>query len=298
LRQEAEAQAATDAYLFKPETGIRIRFATNDPTPWPPELPAGENPPPGPILDYYLAKSAQGPVTVQILTAAGKVVRTYSSNDNPTGPTPAEDAAAYNELCKQNPAMPDCALPLYWPAPPMRVSTEAGMHRIWWDLHFEAIGGGGGRGGASGAVPGRTYTTPNSPLAEPGAYQVKLTVDGKSYTQPFTLKMDPRVKTSEAGLAELYRLTNEMYNGAVAAHQAYDEARAELAKTSDPARQRQLEALAPAARGGAGRGGRGGRGAAGPAGPPNLNSVSSEELMAAMAMQGADRAPTAAEVEA
>ncbi|HXE30511.1 MAG TPA: hypothetical protein VN515_01790, partial [Terriglobales bacterium] len=41
LRQEAEAQAATDAYLFKPETGIRIRFATNDPTPWPPELPAG-----------------------------------------------------------------------------------------------------------------------------------------------------------------------------------------------------------------------------------------------------------------
>jgi photosystem II stability/assembly factor-like uncharacterized protein len=38
LRQAAEAAAATSAYLFKPETGIRIRFGTNDPTPWPPEL--------------------------------------------------------------------------------------------------------------------------------------------------------------------------------------------------------------------------------------------------------------------
>ncbi len=47
LRQAAEAAAATNAYLFKPETGIRIRFGTNDPTPWPPELPAGENPPTG-----------------------------------------------------------------------------------------------------------------------------------------------------------------------------------------------------------------------------------------------------------
>ena len=39
LRQAAAASASTDAYLFKPGTAIRIRFATNDPTPWPPELP-------------------------------------------------------------------------------------------------------------------------------------------------------------------------------------------------------------------------------------------------------------------
>src|SRR5262249_25789347 len=45
LRQAAEAAAASDAFLFKPATGIRIRFGTNDPTPWPPELPAGGHPP-------------------------------------------------------------------------------------------------------------------------------------------------------------------------------------------------------------------------------------------------------------
>ena len=54
LRQAAEAAAASSAYLFKPATGIRIRFGTNDPTPWPPEVPAGENPPPGALVDYYL----------------------------------------------------------------------------------------------------------------------------------------------------------------------------------------------------------------------------------------------------
>ena len=32
--------------LFKPAIGIRVRFGMNDPTPWPPEVPAGENPPP------------------------------------------------------------------------------------------------------------------------------------------------------------------------------------------------------------------------------------------------------------
>ena len=45
LRQYAEAKAATAAYLFKPEPAVRVRWATNSPTPWPPELPAGENPP-------------------------------------------------------------------------------------------------------------------------------------------------------------------------------------------------------------------------------------------------------------
>ena len=63
LRQAAEvraAQAARSAYLFKPATAVRVRFATNDPTPWPPEVPAGENPPPGGLIDYYLAAQRVG----------------------------------------------------------------------------------------------------------------------------------------------------------------------------------------------------------------------------------------------
>ena len=60
LRQQAELAAANGPYLYKPATGIRVRFGMNDPTPWPPELPAGENPPPGAIIDYYLPAAASG----------------------------------------------------------------------------------------------------------------------------------------------------------------------------------------------------------------------------------------------
>ena len=62
LRQTGARSRRRDrgAYLFKPATAVRVRFGTNDPTPWPPELPAGENPPPGGIIDYYLAADAVG----------------------------------------------------------------------------------------------------------------------------------------------------------------------------------------------------------------------------------------------
>jgi len=304
LRQEAAAAAARSAFLFKPETGIRIRFGTNDPTPWPPEWPAGQNPLPGAILDYYLPQAASGPVQIQILKA-GKVIRNYSSADNPTGPNPADNPAEYNQLCQQNPGMADCSLPLYWPAAPMLISTDAGMHRIWWDMHFDPIpgAGGGGRGGAGGAaVPHRTYSGVAAPWAPPGAYTVRLTVDGHSMTQPLTIKMDPRVTTPPAALEQLYSLTTEMYNTAVSLHDAYQQARAAAGSASDPALVADLNKIAPAppAGGGRGRGGFGGgrgRGAA-PAGPPTLNGLSAEAMSAAMAMQGSEMAPTAAELAA
>src|SRR5262249_28678261 len=156
LRQAAAiraAESARTAYLVKPITAVRVRFAMNDPTPWPPEFPAGENPPPGGIIDYYLSEDAKTPVKIQFLSSIGGVVRTLSSDDQVRSPHPALDPEAYNKLCQQTPTAPDCGLPLYWPAPPMVVSTKAGMHRITWDLHYQPIteAGGGGGGGANGA---------------------------------------------------------------------------------------------------------------------------------------------------
>jgi len=55
------AKAARGDYLVKPQTAVRVRFGTNEPTPWPPELPAGENPPAGAIIDYALATTLQAP---------------------------------------------------------------------------------------------------------------------------------------------------------------------------------------------------------------------------------------------
>ena len=304
LRQAAEAQAATGAWLFKPATAVRVRFGTNDPTEWTPELPAGENPLPGGIIDYWLAADAARPVTLDILDARGGVIRSLSSDDPVLVPDPALDPAGYDRICQRDPTAPNCRVPLYWPAPQMVLSTRKGMHRFSWDLHFEPIGDEPrAGGGATGAVPGHTYPSVQSPWAPPGEYTVRLTVGGQSYTQPMSLRLDPRVKTPAADLARLASLSREMYDGALAANAAYEEARA-LVGQLDAAGTRQaaalkarVEALAPAARPAGGRG-FGGFGGGAPSGPPTLNGLSQTLMSAAMAMQEAEVAPTARQVAA
>jgi hypothetical protein len=44
----------------------------NTDTPWPPDEPRGPTPPDGTIIDYTLKTAANGPVTIEILDAAGK----------------------------------------------------------------------------------------------------------------------------------------------------------------------------------------------------------------------------------
>jgi photosystem II stability/assembly factor-like uncharacterized protein len=304
LRQEAEARAAEsrgEAYLYKPATAVRVRFGTNDPTPWPPELPAGENPLPGGIIDYTLAKDASAPVTLDVLDAAGKVVRHYSSDDHVRDPNPALDPVAYDKVCQATPSAPDCALPLYWPAKPIRLSPRAGFHRFTWDLHYDPIGEDPDAGdeGAQGAVPHHTYDQPYSPWVPPGSYTIRLTVDGKTYTQPLALRLDPRVKTSAAGLAQLNSVTRETYDAAVGAHVAFEQARAlsaQLEKLTGPGvaqLKAQVDSLAPASASGRRRPAFGGGGGAAPL---NLETASNAMMAAAMAMQGADVAPTAGQV--
>ena len=314
LRQAADAAASAGAYLFKPATAIRIRFGTNDPTPWPPEVPAGENPPAGAVIDYYLP-SAAGEVKLEVLNAAGKVIRTYSSSDPVRTPHPAVDPVAYDRLCRQNPSAPDCGLPLYWPAPPDVLKTSAGMHRFTWDMHYDPIpgtggGGRGGGGGGNGAVPHRTYPSVNSPWVAPGAYTVRLTANGQTRTQPITVKMDPRVKVTP-DVQQIFTLTTRMENNAAAAAIAYKDARAFAeklkARPQSPANDallKQVEDLAPAqvpaeAGGGGGRGGRGGFGApAEPLPPANLATIAGRMVGAVMPMQASEMPPTAAQLQA
>ena len=306
LRQHAEVEAARragNAFLFKPAMAVRVRFGTNDPTPWPPELPAGENPLPGGLIDYALARDASGPVTLEIVDAAGKAIRHYSSNDHVRDPNPALDPAAYDRVCQQTPTAPDCALPLYWPAAPIRLSTRAGVHRFTWDLRFDPFGEDPDAGdeGATGAVPHHTYDLPYSPWAPPGTYTARLTVDGKRYEQPITVRLDPRVKTPASELTQLNTLTRELYDAAGQAHNAYTEARALIARLGSgadaAALKTRIEAIAPP-EGGARRGRGFGPGAGGGAPEHTLASVSQAAMAAAMAMQGADIAPTAGQVAA
>jgi hypothetical protein len=296
LRQAAPARAATAVYLFRPPTAVRVRFATNDPTPWPPEMPHGDNPMPGGIIDYRLANATSSPVTLDIVDAKGAVVRHYSSADFVLDPHPALNRDAYDMVCQTKPSSPSCAVPLYWPAPPIRLATSAGMHRFSWDLHLDPLPiesvADVNDEEATGAVPNRTNPTVESPWAPPGTYTVRLTVNGTTYTQPITVRLDPRVKTSPIVLAELATLSRQ---GWLAAHSAFNkqrDARALIAAlegvpgTEAATLRAQLDTVAPS--GARPRGRR--RGAAAPA--PTLIGAAIAQMAAVNVMQTADAAPT------
>ena len=290
LRQLARSRAA-GTYVVKPNTAVRVRFGTNEPTPWPPELPAGENPPNGAVIDYALGTDAAGPVRLEILEATGRVIRSYSSDDPVADPDPALDPVAYTEVCKRNPNAADCGLPLYWPAPQQRLATRAGLHRFTWDMRYQPIGDNPRTDevDATGAVPHRAEHPALAPWAPSGRYTVRLTAGGRSYTQPLVLRLDPRVKTPALGLRQLAALTREMYDAARTTHDAYVAAR-RLADSATGTRRAQLDSLAPPSGGGTRRG-------SGPT-PPTLETARTAALAAAMAMQDADVAPTAGQVAA
>ncbi len=190
LREASASLAAADAHLFTPAHAYRVQRDTYTDTPLPPDEPTAANPPDGAIIDYYLAHASSAPVTLEILDAHGQLVRKFSSADKPE--------ATEAELKKQ-------LIPLYWLRPFRSLSTEAGMHRWVWDLHYPAPVSTRHDYPIS-AIPGDTPRYPLGPTALPGSYTARLTANGKSYTAPFTVKMDPRVKITAAGLDGKFHL--------------------------------------------------------------------------------------------
>jgi hypothetical protein len=310
LRQAAEAASAQKAYLVKPANAVRVRFDTNDPTPWPPELPAGENPPNGAVLDYYLP-SAANEVKLEILDGQRNVIRTYQSSNVPPGPHPATDPEAYNKICQQNPSAPDCGLPLYWPAPPRILKASAGMHRFLWDMHYDAVPGtvGGRRGGddEGGAVPHRTAPEIDAPWAVPGQYSVRLSVDGQSQSEPLLVLLDPRVKvTPEAEV--IFTMTKQVEDAARRAAKARSEAEAMIAKlqgaTSTATSQAQLKSLQELVSADATASGTQSTEstfllrATPPTSPANLANISGRLVTSVMGFQGSELPPTAVQIAA
>jgi len=321
LRQVDSSTAGQEAVLFKPQAAYRVRWNTNTDTPLPPDEPGALNPPEGAVINYYLKGSASGPVTLDVVQADGRVVRHYSSADPVVRPDPINGN-----------------LPLYWFRPPMILSTEPGMHRFTWDVHYQPLaGGGGGRGGLPiAAAPYNTVPAPTAPWVNPGTYTVRLTVNGTTYSRPITVKQDPRVKTPAVTMQRVYSLTKAAYTGAVDAQEAAQAAqnlRDQIAKVKSQATgatataldafDKKIEAAfnpatssapapgaagvgsstplqPPAAQGPTpgGRGGRGGRGGGAGGFGGALNAPGAALVAVMNSLQSADVQPTALQVTA
>ncbi len=170
--------------LYKPATAIRVDNDVFLGSPLPPEEPIAKNPPDGAIIDYYLHAPAKE-VGLEIFDAKGTLVRRYVSGARP-------------------PAHPPLPIAERWIPKPVVLENTAGAHRFIWDLRWATSGGNPG-------TEEEGYNAPHGPRIVPGMYQVKLTVDGNSFTQPLKVEMDPRSQATSAELDEQLRLGLQIF---------------------------------------------------------------------------------------
>ncbi|HLO83140.1 MAG TPA: hypothetical protein VK166_19390, partial [Chitinophagaceae bacterium] len=191
LRQINQQLAASAVILFKPQDAWRVRWGMYTDTPIPQEEPAGENPPDGAAINFYLKQDVAKELTIEILDAKGTLVSKYSSLDKPYV-KPADN------------------VPDYWVRPQQFLSKNKGAKRFFWDMRYSALNIPPSY--PIGAVYQNTAPSPTAPFVMPGTYTVRLTVDGQSYTQPLKVKMDPRVKTSLKDLQAQHDLSKQIYD--------------------------------------------------------------------------------------
>ena len=121
-------------------------------------LDAGQNPPSGVMIDYFL-KQPSGEAALTILDSKGQVIQRF-----------------YRQA-RDGRGMP----------------ADAGMNRFFWDMRYpnarDAVAD-----GAIGAEPAR----PSAPVAPPGRYVARLTVAGQTWERPFDIRKDPQVIVSDA----------------------------------------------------------------------------------------------------
>ncbi|MGP8243118.1 MAG: glycosyl hydrolase, partial [Bryobacteraceae bacterium] len=194
LRKLAAGDIEAEAKLVSPRPAYRLRFPDSVDR----REPAGENPPPGAIVYYYLKAKPAGEVRLEILDGEDNLVKTYSSIKKTETAGPAE-----------------------WPDvqhPSEVLPAEAGLNRFYWNLRYED----------PITVPGTFYETdipPKGPMALPGTYRARLTVAGKSQTAPLALRLDPRIHATPEELQKQFELERDLARRLTSLHRAVNEIR-------------------------------------------------------------------------
>ena len=214
LQQYKPDFAQEDVHLYTPGPAVRAEFGGG----FGGGGDVGQNPPSGAVI-YYSLKTAikkpegkkdnapesagaaaakpASPITVEILDSKGQVIRKYPPK------TQAGDEGGGEEGFGRPPERP--------------IPSEAGLNRFTWDRQYEG----------SSRVPHSPLWGGNTdgPVAVPGTYQVKLTVQGKSFTAPLEVKPDPRIKSTQADLEKQFDLRLKIRDRVTEAHDAINQIR-------------------------------------------------------------------------
>jgi hypothetical protein len=166
----------------------------------------GENPPSGAPVNFYLKDKPSGSVEVEITDATGDLKTTYAIKDAKAGvhrlmwdmrfdPSPKNLKQSFTQMQRmmerilQRPEVEEEPKKTVQKA--LEQLKQPGLtYRDAMEIQrkaFESIGFGGGMR----FMRGRFGRGARAPIAEPGTYAVKLTVNGKTYTGKISVRRDP-----------------------------------------------------------------------------------------------------------
>jgi len=191
LMDSGGLSAVSETHLFKPKDSYRMPgFGAV-------QLPAtatiGNNPASGVVVYYSLKTKPTGDLQLEFLDSSGKSIRKFTGR----APRPS-GAAAASAAAGQMATPPAEEGEGFGRGGPARVTTDVGLNRFIWDMRY----------GEAVRFPGMILWAGETrgPKIPPGTYQVKLTTDGKTLTQNFEVKADPRLTTTQADYAKQLEL--------------------------------------------------------------------------------------------
>jgi photosystem II stability/assembly factor-like uncharacterized protein len=183
LRQLTQSVIASNSHLFTPRATYRINwgggFSASQS-----DSPVGANPPSGAIVSYWL-KTAPKKVTIEFRDSTGRTVRSFSSDTADAGTTAAAPRGRRGVAGDANP------------------TNKPGMNTFSWNL----------READATQFDGMIFwgASVTGPLILPGAYTVRLVVDGGAAQESkFIVKKDPRSKATPADLVAQYKLAMQI----------------------------------------------------------------------------------------
>ncbi|MCC7055342.1 MAG: glycosyl hydrolase [Gemmatimonadaceae bacterium] len=201
---------------------------------------AGENPPPGALVDYWLRETpaAGTAVTVQFLDAKGTLIRTFSAdNARDTTRVPNDTVVARRVVTDS----------LAYHAADSIPRIRAGTNRFFWNLRYPDA-----RELRNTVIDEGSLTGPKVP---PGTYTVRLIVGRDTSSRQFAVVADPRVTSTTAELTAQFDAAmrvrsrlNELVDRVERLEDIQSQLDARAAQTKDAPYAKQVAEAARAAR--------------------------------------------------
>jgi hypothetical protein len=160
-------------------------------------LDAGENPPSGVMVHYWLRDAPADDLRLTFLDEGGREIRSFTSKRDDAKRVPSVSATAVEGGGEEAEPPREASTPSAEDEP--RPTKRAGANRFVWDLrgpNATKLPDNKGRAGSVEMLAG--------PRVPPGRYRVQLTVGGQTLTESFEVARDPRPAATDADLREQY----------------------------------------------------------------------------------------------